>query len=86
MIKMLDREITQRFVNGTEDLLPGDRYHLQHNLLLLLKKPVPYKQSWLLNIIAATDRRRRQLQMDAKALKHSQSTSWLLQWIKRTPP
>ena len=64
MIERLDEEVTMEYWKGYETLLQGDRVKLEVNLLSLLDKSVPYKQSWLGNIKQEWQQFMRLLQQD----------------------
>ena len=85
-IALLDKEITQRYLQGPSTLLPGDRYHLQVNLQNLLNKPVAYKKNWLLNLHAAQQKHWRNTHDDDTFVLTSPSMSWLLQWFEGNLP
>ena len=58
-MKQLDEEILHRHMQGPRALNPGDRYLLNYSITTLMSKTVAYKKQWLLNIIAAQQRRLR---------------------------
>lgn len=81
-MRMLDQEIIRMYTNGLLQLLPGDRYHLEFNLAHLLKRPVNYKKSWLLNVIAAQKHYMRIRAEADEVHQQSRDLSWILRWIQ----
>ena len=58
-VRQLNEEIIHRLAQGPRALDMGDRYLLNYSITTLLGKTVAYRKQWLLNIIAAQQRRLR---------------------------
>ena len=78
----MDAQIVKELTQGLPDLLPGDRHHLQHNLMCLLNKSVAFKKAWIVNVSSAKQRRLRIIQHNNKLIARSRAASTLIKWMQ----
>ena len=84
--RRLNRAIRREFTKGTRHLMPGDKYHVQQNLLELMQRTQSYRKAWLVNVVHARQRGQRIWEHNEELVAISKENSKLFQWMKyRTP-
>jgi hypothetical protein len=81
-IELMHDEIESQFVQGNDELLPGDKSILEYNILNLLQRSLAYKKGWLTRIWAARQRARRVATRNDELIVQSKEGNQIIQWMK----
>jgi hypothetical protein len=81
-VDLMHDEIEQQFVQGSEDLLPGDKSILDYSILNLMQRSLAYKKGWLTRIWAARQRATRIAMRNDEMLVQSREAARIVQWMK----
>jgi hypothetical protein len=80
-LDIMHDEIERQFVQGGEDLLPGDKSILDYSILNLMHRSLAYKKGWLARIWAARQRAQRIIMKDDEIIVQSKEAACLRKWM-----
>jgi exonuclease III len=81
-VDLMHDEIERQFVQGSEELLPGDKSILDYSILNLLRRSLAYKKGWLTRIWAARQRAIRIAKRNDELCVQSKEAARIVQWMK----
>jgi hypothetical protein len=82
-IELMHDEIEKQFIQGDEDLLPGDKPILNYSILNLMHRSLAYKKGWLTRIWAARQRAQRIAKKDDTIIVQTKEAERITRWMKR---
>jgi hypothetical protein len=81
-VELMHDEIERQFVQGSDELLPGDKSILDYSILSLLQRSLAYKKGWLARVWAARQRARRMASRDDTLIVQSSEARRIAHWMK----
>jgi hypothetical protein len=82
-VDIMHDEIERQFVQGSEDLLPGDKSILDYSILNLIQRSLAYKKGWLTRIWAARQRAQRIAKKNDEIIVQSKEAACLRKWMSQ---
>jgi hypothetical protein len=82
MISLLNREIARINLQGRTSVMTNDQQMFRWNICILLKKSLPYRKNWLVNVLTAMNWRKRFFDQDNQATVITPVQQEVLDWIQ----